>query len=263
MLVCISVSLMPYSVTVCVSLHVCLLVYMHSSAHTSLCIHTSVKKRDKESECLSVCAGVCKRQKMVCVCVCGCVCRERERETAGCRAAELKALELTGCMPGPPSHLHHPALLFSWVAGLITDPRWHVIARAHTDTGAHAHTHTYRALPHILSFYPSLSLLLSFFHPSFFPVTLSHSLLFLSPAPSNFFFFPSAFFFLLFFLCHSVTFCSLAPGTFYLSFSVSLSPVLLFLMLLSFSDIFHSLQPQPLLPPLSLSCTPTFVFLSD
>lgn len=165
MLVCISVSLMPYSVTVCVSLHVCLLVYMHSSAHTSLCIHTSVKKRDKESECLSVCAGVCKRQKMVCVCVCGCVCRERERETAGCRAAELKALELTGCMPGPPSHLHHPALLFSWVAGLITDPRWHVIARAHTDTGTRARTHLQSSSSH--SFFLSLSLTLAFFFSPF------------------------------------------------------------------------------------------------
>lgn len=262
MLVCISVSLMPYSVTVCVSLHVCLLVYMHSSAHTSLCIHTSVKKRDKESECLSVCAGVCKRQKMVCVCVCGCVCRERERETAGCRAAELKALELTGCMPGPPSHLHHPALLFSWVAGLITDPRWHVIARAHTDTGTRARTHLQSSSSH--SFFLSLSLTLAFF---FSPFIFSCHIVTFSPLSFSrsfeLFFFPSAFFFLLFFLCHSVTFCSLAPGTFYLSFSVSLSPVLLFLMLLSFSDIFHSLQPQPLLPPLSLSCTPTFVFLSD
>ncbi len=136
-------------------------------------VHTYICIGDKESVCLSVCAKVCKRQKKEKNCVC---------VTAGCWAAELKAWELTGCMPGPPSHLHHPALLFSWVAGLITDPRWHAISRTHrqtdrqtdrqtqtqtqTHTHTHTHTQTHTALPHILSFYPSLSL--SFFSFLFF-----------------------------------------------------------------------------------------------
>ena len=156
----------------------------------------------------------------------------------------MKAWELTGCMPGPPSHLHHPALLFSWVAGLITDPCWHAIAHTHTYT----HTHTHTCTSSSLSFHPSFSLLLSFF-PSF-SLSRCHivsSSFLLLPLT---FFLLSASFFLLLFLCHSVTFSSLTPCTFYLSFCVSLSPVLLYLMLLSVSD--------SLLSPLSLSLSLLF-----
>lgn len=179
----------------------------------------------------------------------------------------MKAWELTGCMPGPPSHLHHHALLFSWVAGLITDPCWHAIARMRTRTGASEQdTHS------ILTFF--LSIPLSHF-PFFLHFILSHchilSSFFLPPLRT---FFSSLLpFFASFFLCYSVTFSSLAPGTFYLSFSVSLSPILLFFMLLSFPDILlsplslHSLSLCALSlvfsPSVSLSFTPTFALLSD
>lgn len=48
--------------------------------------------------------------------------RRKETVCVGVWTVELKALELTGWEPGPPSQLHHPTPLFSWVAGLITDP---------------------------------------------------------------------------------------------------------------------------------------------
>lgn len=138
-------------------------------------------------------------------------------------------------MPGPPSQLHHPALLFSWVARLITDPRWHAIGRA--STHVHTHTRVYTQNSTSYSFFPSLSLTLAFLFLHFF---LSHCHIFSSySAPPNFFL-SLRFLFSPLFFCHSVTFSSLAPGTLCLSFSVSLLPILLFLVLLSFSDILPS-----------------------
>lgn len=103
-------------------------------------------------------------------------------------------------MPGPPSQLHRPALLFSCVAGLITYPR----DCAHT----HRHTHLFLTVflsillsrvpsspPFFLSLlsYSALTLLLltflSFFSSS--SVTLSHSSL--TPGTSTLLFL---------FLCH-------------------------------------------------------------
>lgn len=142
-------------------------------------------------------------------------------------------------MPGPPSQLHRPALLFSCVAGLITYPR---------DC---AHTHRL-----------FLSILLSRV-PSSPPFFCSYS------APTNF-----SFLFLLFF-CHSVTLFS-NTWDIYTSFSVSLSPFLHFLcffpfvtfcFLLSFS--LHSFSIGSLLlsdssilaPSPSLSFTYTFILI--
>lgn len=100
-------------------------------------------------------------------------------------------------MPGPPSQLHHPALLFSWVAGLITDLRWHTIGCASTHACAHAHIHAEL----FLAFF--LSIPLSRF--PFTPFFLSHCHILSSySAPQNFFLSLHILFSLLFSLslCH-------------------------------------------------------------
>lgn len=256
MLVCISVSLMSHSVTVCVSLHVCLLVYMHSSAHTSLCIHTSVKKRDKESECLSVCAGVCKRQKMVCVCVCGCVCRARERD-CGLQSGWVESLGAdrlyawTSISSSPPCST---VQLGGWahyrptLARDCTRTHRHRHARTHTPTELFltfflsiplSHScflfftlHFFLSHCHILSsfFLPLLRTFFSFpllsFFSSFSCVTLSHSVL-SHPAHSTFLFL---------FLCHPFFYFSCS--FLFLTYSTPSNP----------NPSFHpslSLAPQP------------------
>lgn len=127
-------------------------------------------------------------------------------------------------MPGPPSQLHRPALLFSCVAGLITYP--------HDCTRTHGHARTHLFLRVFLSILLSHSC--SPFSPPFF-LSLCHILCSYS-APTNFFL--SACFFLLFF-CHSVTLFSYTWDIvhFFFCFFVTLSS---FLMLLSFCDILLS-----------------------
>lgn len=146
-------------------------------------------------------------------------------------------------MPGPPSQLHRPALLFSCVAGLITYPR---------DC---AHTHRL-FLSILLSRVPS--------SPPFFLSLLSYSALTLLLLT-----------FLSFFSSSSVTLFS-NTWDIYTSFSVSLSPFLHFLcffpfvtfcFLLSFS--LHSFSIGSLLlsdssilaPSPSLSFTYTFILI--
>lgn len=156
-------------------------------------------------------------------------------------------------MPGPPSQLHRPALLFSCVAGLITYPR----DCAHT----HRHTHLFLTvfLSILLSRVPS--------SPPFFLSLLSYSALTLLLLT-----------FLSFFSSSSVTLShsSLTPGTSTLLFPFYLSPFLHFLcffpfvtfcFLLSFS--LHSFSIGSLLlsdssilaPSPSLSFTYTFILI--
>lgn len=169
-------------------------------------------------------------------------------------------------MPGPPSHLHHPALLFSWVAGLITDPRWHAIARTHAHSSSShslypsltlasffflhfflSHCHT---LSSFLSPAPNFFLSLCFLFSPLFSVTLSDSLL-LQPAHSTspFLFLCHPFFY---FLCSFLFLTLLSP--------LSLSPLSLTLcpVQLQFSHTFSlslslSSSPQPSASPLTKS----------
>lgn len=171
----------------------------------------------------------------MCACVYVWVCK-----TAECWAAELKAWELTGCMPGPPSQLHHPALLFSWVAGLITDPRWHTIT--------HARAHTQLFLTFFFFFYPSLALALFFLlHFSCHIVIFSPlTLLFLTFSFTAFFFCPLFFF-------HSVTlfsctqhilpffFCFCHPFFYFLCFFLFLT----YCFLLSLFTLSYSVRCLP------------------